>query len=82
MVSNLPADLQSPYFNVFEDSLPERDEPLHEDLGITSRPSITRKRKRTLSADTAISSVEVLDLTLEPALEDSHLAKRRRSAQP
>ena len=81
-MSNLPADLQSPHFNVFEDSLPERDEPLHEDLGMTSRPSITRKRKRTSSADTAISSVEVLDLTSEPALEDSRSAKRRRSAQP
>ncbi|XTI84710.1 hypothetical protein V2W45_1465738 [Cenococcum geophilum] len=40
-------------------------------------PSITHKRKRTLSANTAISSVEVLDLTLELALEDSYLVKRR-----
>jgi hypothetical protein len=40
-----------------------------------SWPSIICKRKRTLSADTAISSIEVLDLTLEPALEDSCLVK-------
>ena len=60
---------------MFEDSLLERDEPLYEDLGITSWPSIIRKRKRTLSANTAISSIEVLDLTLKPALEDSYLVK-------
>ena len=81
MVSNLPTDLQSPHFNVFKDSLLEWDEPLYKDLGITSRPSITRKRKRTLSANTAISSVEVPDLTSEPALKDSYLVKRRRLAQ-
>jgi hypothetical protein len=60
---------------VFKDSLLERDEPLYKDLGIISRPSIIRKWKRTLSTNTAISSIEVLDLTLEPALEDSHLVK-------
>ena len=82
MVSNLPIDLQSPYFNIFKDSLPERDKPLYKDLGITSRLSIIRKRKYTLSTNTAISSVEVPDLTSELALKDSYLVKRRRSAQP
>ena len=81
MVSNLPVDLQSPYFNVSEDSLLKQDKPLYKDLGIISRPSITRKRKYILSANTAISFVEVLDLTSEPALEDFYLVKRRRSAQ-
>ena len=65
---------------MFKDSLLERDEPLYKDLGIISQPSIIYKRKRTLSANTAISSIEVLDLTLEPALEDSRLVKRRRLA--
>jgi len=65
---------------VFKDSLLERDEPLYKDLGITSWPSITRKRKRTLSANTAISFIEVLDLTSELALEDFYLVKRRRLA--
>ena len=82
MVSNLPIDLQSPYFNIFKDSLLKRDKSLYKDLGIISRPSITYKRKHTLSANTAISFIEVLDLTLELALEDSYLVKRRRSAQP
>ena len=81
MVSNLPIDLQSSYFNIFKDSLLERDKPLYKDLGITSQPSIIRKQKHTLSANTAISSIEVLDFTLELALEDSYLAKRQRLAQ-
>ncbi|XTI84320.1 hypothetical protein V2W45_1225346, partial [Cenococcum geophilum] len=34
--------------------------------------------KYTLSINTAISFIEVLDLTLEPALEDLYLVKRRR----
>ncbi|XTI83418.1 hypothetical protein V2W45_1226153, partial [Cenococcum geophilum] len=38
------------------------------------------KRKRTLSANTAIFSIEVLDLTLELALKDSYLVKRWRLA--
>ena len=80
MVSNLPIDLQSPYFNIFKDSLLERDKYFYKDLGIISWPSIIRKRKRTLSANTAISSIEVLDLTSEPAIEDSYLLKRRRLA--
>jgi len=80
IVSNLPTDLQSPYFNIFKDSLLERDEPLYKDLGMASRLSIIYKRKRTLSANMAISSIEVLDLTLEPAIEDFYLLKRRRSA--
>ena len=65
---------------MFKDSLLERDKPLYKDLGIISRPSIIRKRKRTLSANTAISSIEVLNLTLEPALEDSYLVKRQKLA--
>ena len=65
---------------MFKDSLLERDKPLYKDLGIISRLSITRKRKRTLSANTAISSIEVLDLTLELTLEDSYLVKRWRLA--
>ena len=75
IVSNLSIDLQSPYFNMFKDSLLERDKPLYKDLGIMSWLSITHKQKRTSLANTAISSVEVLDLTLEPALEDSYLVK-------
>ena len=78
MVSNLFIDLQSPYFNIFEDSLLKRDEPLYKDLGITSQPSIIYKRKCTLSANTAIFFIEVLDLTLELAIEDSYLVKRWR----
>ena len=81
MVSNLPIDLQSPYFNIFKDSLLERDKPLYKDLGIISRLFITYKRKCTLSANTAISSIEVLDLTLKLAIEDSYLVKRQRLAQ-
>lgn len=80
MVSNLFIDLQSPYFNVFKDSLLKQDKPLYKDLGMTSWPSITHKRKRTLSANMAISFVKVLDLTLELALEDSYLVKWWRLA--
>ena len=76
MVSNLLIDLQSPQFNVFKNSLLKWNKPLYKDLGIMSWLFIIRKWKRTLSANTAIFSVEVLDLTLEPALEDSYLAKR------
>ena len=60
---------------MFKDSLLKQDKSLYKDLGIISWPSIIRKRKRTLSADTAISSIELLDLTLELALEDFYLAK-------
>ena len=60
---------------MFKDSLLERDEPLYKDLGIMSRPSIIYKQKRTLSANTAIFFIEVLDLTLELAIKDSYLAK-------
>ena len=81
IVSNLPTDLQSPYFNIFKNSLLEQDKPLYKDLGIISQPSIIRKRKRTLSADTAISSIEVLDLTSKLTLEDSYLVKWQRLAQ-
>ncbi|KAF2175186.1 hypothetical protein K469DRAFT_77261 [Zopfia rhizophila CBS 207.26] len=48
---------------------------------MTSRLSVTRKRKHPLYADT-VTSVEVLDLTTKPAPEDSFSAKRRRPAQP
>ena len=60
---------------MFKNSLLKWDKPLYKDLGIISWLSIIRKRKRTLSANTAISSIEVLDLTLKPALEDSYLVK-------
>ena len=82
IVSNLFTDLQSPYFNIFKDSLLKRDEPLYKDLGIISWLSIIYKRKRTLFANMAISFIEVLDLTLKLALEDFYLVKQRRSAQP
>ena len=75
-MSNLPVDLQSPHFNIFKDSLLEQNKPLYKDLGIMSQPSITHKQKCTLSANIAISFIEVLDLTSKPALEDFHLAKQ------
>ena len=80
-VSNLPINLQSPYFNIFKDSLLERDRPFYKDLGIISQPSITRKQKYTLSANIAISFIKVLDLTLEPAIKDLYLVKQRKLAQ-
>jgi hypothetical protein len=46
-------------------------------LDVTSRSPSTRKRTHCLS-DTIISSTEVPDITSEPELEDSHLAKRQR----
>ncbi|OCK98226.1 uncharacterized protein K441DRAFT_315895 [Cenococcum geophilum 1.58] len=58
-----------------------QDEPLLDDIGVTGGPSVTRKWTRALSADTIISSVEVLDLMPQPNLEDSRLMKRRRLAK-
>ena len=81
-MSNLPADLQSPHFNMFEDSLPKQDEPLHKDLSMTNWPSITCNWKHISSANTAISFIKVLDLTSEPVLKDFYSAKWQRSAQP
>ncbi|KAF2175215.1 hypothetical protein K469DRAFT_756367 [Zopfia rhizophila CBS 207.26] len=59
----------------------EQDKPLYDDLGMISGPSVTRKRKCPSSADMIISSVEVLDLTLELDPEDSRSAKRQRPAK-
>ena len=81
IVSNLFTDLQSPYFNIFKDSLLEQDEPLYKNLNIISQLSIIYKRKCTLFTNTAISFIKVLDLTSELAIEDFYLVKWRRSAQ-
>jgi len=60
---------------MFKNSLLKRDKPLYKDLGIISRPFIILKRKRALSANIAISFIEVLDLTSKLALEDFYLVK-------
>ncbi|KAF2182688.1 hypothetical protein K469DRAFT_231262 [Zopfia rhizophila CBS 207.26] len=65
---------------VYNDSLPEQDEP--HDVDMMSRSSATDKRKYASFADTITSSVELADLTSKPASDDSCSVKRRRLAQP
>ncbi|KAF2177531.1 hypothetical protein K469DRAFT_357228 [Zopfia rhizophila CBS 207.26] len=66
---------------VYNDSLPEQDEP-HDDASMISRPSATCKRKYASFTGTITPSVEVADVTSKPASEDCCSAKRRRLAQP
>ncbi|KAF2195826.1 hypothetical protein K469DRAFT_682077 [Zopfia rhizophila CBS 207.26] len=73
----------TPSLTPLEDGLAEQNKPLNDGLNTASRPSVTRKRMRASFTDMTISSVEVLDLTLESATEnsapeDAHPAKWRR----
>lgn len=51
------------------------------DVDLTNRSLLTRKQTRRSSGNTIISLEEVLNITLEPDLEDSYLAKQQRLSE-